>query len=233
MRAMIMAIMLVSSPALAQSVPSGQIPVTIGLGLRSGTFDAAGELDIYRVKLQQGQDYAFGAITPGDTNAFWTVKGPTGAILFSREVGEDEADGFEFRAGRTGTFTIQAQAEYGYPFAYTFRIDEDCRNNAKTKCTIKPSTTKNGALSWYLEADWLKLTNLTMGKFYTATLNMTSDTRGETASLEVKNGSGAFVAGGTGSTLQFKATANTVYLVVYGEDTGGQGGTYKVSLRQG
>jgi hypothetical protein len=34
-------------------------------------------------------------------------------------------------------------------------------------------------------------------------------------------------------TLRFKATANTVFLVVYGEDTGSKGGTYKVSLRKG
>jgi hypothetical protein len=159
MRAVAIIVLLAAIPAPAWPQ---EPPTTIGFGLHPATFEQAGELDTYRIQLTQGQDYAFGAITPGDTNAFWTIKGPTGAILFSKEVGEDEGDGFEFRAGRTGTFTIQAQEEYGYyPVKYTFRIDKDCRANAKTKCTIKPGATKNGALSWYSEGDWLKLTNLT------------------------------------------------------------------------
>jgi hypothetical protein len=216
-------------------------PTTIGFGQHSGTFEQAGDLDIYRIGLTEGQDYALGADAPGPASGNWRVKGPTGAILGTASSGYDEAGGFEFRAGRTGTFTIEAEEESrrdGYPLSYTFRLDKDCRGNAKTKCTIKPGSTKTNALSWYLEQDWLKLTNLTRGRFYTATLNFTPAGGREAALLEVANSSGATVASdvqGTENviTLRFKAAANTVFLVVYGEDNGGQGGTYKVSLRKG
>jgi hypothetical protein len=237
MRAVMIAALLTAIPAPAWPQ---EPPTTIGFGQHSGTFEQAGDLDIYRIQLTQGQDYALGADAPNNASGYWTVKGPTGAILGVASAGYDESDGFEFRAGRSGIFTIEAEEESsrdGYPVPYTFRLDKDCRGNAKTKCTIKPGATKDAALSSYLEQDWLKLINLTRGKFYTATLNFDGSGR-EDATLEIRNGSGATVAIATQvsdmvQTLRFKATANTVFLVVVGEDTGGTGNPYKISLRKG
>jgi hypothetical protein len=231
MRAVITAILLAASPALAQSVPSGQIPVTIGLGLHSGTFETAGNVDTYRVKLQQGQDYALGVSVGSNGWGEWTVRGPTGTVLGRADAGDgDSGWGFEFRAGRTGYFTIEGRhADGELPLGYSFRLYSDCRDDPKTQCTIQAGQTQGHTLAFGEGVDLVKLAGLTRGRTYTAAL-----LDGVHAGLAVTDGAGKVVAGGgeSDTSVTFKAGPATIFLRIRGWDAfGGAAGPYRLSLR--
>jgi hypothetical protein len=228
MKTMLIAALLAATPALAQEPPTTlQASVTAGTGLTRGTFEAAGDLDHYRVALVQGQDYAFGVqVQEGDGR--WIVKGPTGTVLGDDVSGENEGWGFEFRAGRSGYYTIEGR-EIGsavYPVHYTFRLNKDCRDDAKTRCTIRPGASRGNVFAHGNDVEWVKLTNVSAGRAYTATL-----TTGLKAGLAVRTSEGATVASGDKS-LSFKAPAGTLFIVVARpDDPYTAGGSWSLALR--
>jgi hypothetical protein len=228
MQKIILAALLAATPALAQEPPTTlQASATTGTGLNRGTFEAAGDLDRYRVALVQGQDYAFGVqVQEGDGR--WIVKGPTGTVLRDDVSGENEGWGFEFRAGRSGYYTIEGR-EAGsavYPVHYTFRLNKDCRDDAKTQCTIRPGASRGNIFAHGNDVEWVKLTNVSAGRTYTATL-----TTGLKAGLTLRTSEGAAVASGDKS-ISFKAPAGTLFIVVARpDDPYTAGGNWNLALR--
>jgi hypothetical protein len=232
----ILAALVAASPALAPATARCQEPPTTlqasatagtGTGINRGTFEAAGDIDTYRVQLQQGQDYAFGVLVE-EGDGRWTVKGPTSTVLGDDVSGENEGWGFEFRAGRTGYYTIEGR-EIGsatYPVHYTFRLNKDCRDDAKTRCTIRPGAGRGNIFAHGNDVEWVKLTNVSAGRTYTATL-----TTGLEAGLTVRTSAGATVASG-GKSLTFKAPAGTLFIVVARpDDPFTAGGSWDLALR--
>jgi hypothetical protein len=164
MRAVTIAALLTATPALAQEPPT-----TIKVGVQyNGAFEAAGDIDTYRIKLVQGQDYAIGI---NGRALEWTVRGPTGAVLCNDYALDGEDAGCEFRAGRTGYFTIEGRESEGLSdTGYTFRFYPDCLGSIKTRCQIKPGATQTHILAYGYDTDFVRLTNLKPGRTYTVEL---------------------------------------------------------------
>jgi hypothetical protein len=81
--------------------------------------------------------------------------------------------------------------------------------------------------------DWLKLTDLVRGRWYTATIVMADSTTPTFMALEVHSGAGVTVFE-SGASLRFRASASTVFLVVISSGNSyAPGQTYKLSLRAG
>lgn len=232
MRTIGLVALLASTPALAQEPPTPISPSAIepaGIGITSGTFGDPRDVDTWSARLTKGRDYAFGVRgTPYYSD--WRIKGPTGTVIWSGGTGENGGTGAEFRAGRDGTFLIEGRAaspeSVWYPARYEFRLHPDCRDDAKTRCQIRPGATQRHALAHGEEEDWIKLAGVVSGKSYTATV---ADCAINPA-LEVVTGSGSRLGRSEVGTLTFKAPGVTAYLKVDGEvDHNGCG--YSLSLR--
>jgi hypothetical protein len=232
MRMIALVALVAATPVLAQEPPTPISPSAIeatGIGITSGTFGDPHDVDTWSARLNQGQDYAFGVRgTPYYSN--WRIKGPSGAVIWSDGTGENGGTGTEFRAGTTGTFLFEGRAvspeAAWYPAKYEFRLHPDCRDDAKTKCQIRPGATQPHALAHGEEEDWVKLASVVSGKTYTATVASCPIN----PALEVLTGSGSRLARSETGTLTFKAPSVTAWLKVDGEvDHNGCG--YSLTLR--
>jgi hypothetical protein len=219
MRAVTIAALLAAAPAFAQEPPT-----TIKVGVQyNGAFEAAGDIDTFRIKLVQGQDYAVG-ITAGVSDSWWTLRGPTGTVLDADVSGLGESGGFEFRAGRTGYFTVEGREDAGASDSvYTLRFYPDCLGSVKTRCQIKPGATQSHTLAHGAkETDFVRLTNLKPGRTYTMKLI----TPPSGAELSIIKGAATVAQGGI-----FKAGTGTYYAMVTNDNVYNGSGPYKLSLR--
>jgi hypothetical protein len=222
MRAVTIAALLAATPALAQ-----EPPITVGFGVTTGVFEEAGDIDTYRINLTEGRDYVLGA-NAGNT-AEVTLKGPTGTLLCTLNPWEGEGDGCEFRAGRTGYFTIQAREDNNEAGGgYSFRLHPDCRDDTRTRCKIRPGATQNHLIAWGGDVDLVRLTDLRRGRTYTATLVLADPDACSGFNLSIVTGTGATV----GKDGTFKAGTDTLYAKVQGnDDFFCDDISYKLSLR--
>jgi hypothetical protein len=217
-RIAILALLLTTGVAVAQEPPT-----TIKVGVQyNGAFEAAGDIDTFRIKLVQGQDYAFG-ITAGASDSWWTLRGPTGTVLYADVAGLGENGGGELRAGRTGYFTLERREDAGRSDSgYFFRFYPDCLGSVKTRCQIKPGATQSHTLAHGTETDFVRLINLKPGRTYTVKLI----TPPSGAELSIIKGAATVAQGGN-----FKAGTGTYYAKVTNDNVYDGSGPYKLSLR--
>lgn len=167
------AALLLTFPAAAQTAPvviTPQADTSITIGVTRGAFGAPGEVDRFTTYLEDGQDYAVGV--DGESSR-WTVTGPTGALLCDDGANTEHDFGCEWRAGRSGWFTITGTKNdfetTVYPTPYTLRLSVDCKSTAQTRCKIKVGERLARTFTWGGDADAYGLRDLVAGRTYRVT----------------------------------------------------------------
>jgi hypothetical protein len=230
----IAAILAFSTPAVAQEPPttlrlSAESDASSVPSTRVGSFEVAGDTDTYRIYLEQGKDYAVGAISE---SAKWTLTGPTGTVLYNDGANLDHDWGHGFRAGRTGYFTITGikndfETET-YPSPYKLRVFHDCHATIKTRCILKAGQTINRGFGFGFDKDTFQLRNLAAGRRYT----LSGEWHSRSVSLEILDGTGKVVAlQPGGDPITFRASTSTRFVRVAVGDGFGWGG-YQLTLTQ-
>jgi hypothetical protein len=231
----ILAATLLATPALAQEPPTtvkamaetSSLPANI-----TGEWEAASDVDTYKVYLTQGTDYAFGVDQGTGNIATWTVRGPSGTILCTLNVNEDHDNGCERRAGATGWFTLTGRDgahpdANTYPGIYRARVAVDCRDSIKTKCTIMPGQTKTRMFDYGSDGDVYKLRSLVAGRTYRI------EYKGFTGrGLSILDGNGRIssIPDNT-SDISFRASSKTVYLRLDAANEPGGVDPYTITIR--
>jgi hypothetical protein len=232
MKRFTLAALLFSAPALAQEPPTTITATTDSSSpptISRGTFEAPGDVDTFRVYLEQGKDYAVGA--EGQTTE-WTLTGPTGTVLYQNNSYGDADWGYEFRAGRTGWFTVrgvkQDFEEDTYPAHYLVRAVNDCRSTIKTRCILKPGQSVSRNFGFGSDKDVYQLRGLTTGRRYS--IGLPSINRA--TELELLDGNGKVLAKtADGVPLAFRASSTTRF--VRAKVVDGMGwAAYQLSLTQ-
>jgi hypothetical protein len=208
------------------------LTLTNGVATVASDWQVPGEVDRYTVQLIQGQDYVLSNESFSDDIGRWQLGGPTGAVLCDMPtMPEGEFAGCEFRAGRTGWFTITGTAPAvdteGFPVDYALTLATDCRAGVKTKCVIRRGQTRNYTLGYGIDHEWIRLADLVGGRYYRITHTLPTDDVPEVALLD---GEGRVLASGTGASLRFRARS-AVRFVRLAIDNANRGLTpYRLSL---
>jgi hypothetical protein len=232
------------SAARAADVPSGPrtgATLPVRSGLTAGTFEVAGDSDWYRVRLEQGRDYAF--LLDSQDGARLRLRDAGGRILQHRDsFAFDENDGgFEYRAERTGTYFVEAvqdaSASADPSFnGYHLRVTQDCQDDLSTRCTLGIGEEKRQQqLTWSADSDFLRVT-LQRGQTYTvqldAEIGARLQLRDQHREVVASKGAGA---GATARITGFRAAYTGSYFVnVTGGGALGDvgGGSYRVGIRR-
>jgi hypothetical protein len=138
----------------------------------------------------------------------------------------DSSEGFEFRAGQTGTFWIRSSSEDDpSDEGPSGSLYTDCRNANNTQCRLLLTGDVKGGHAGHNDRDRWKTASLRKGRTYTLTLSSQNYTEVSATTATGKRLGGGHVSFGT-TTFRFRAPANgSLYIRTY------KGGPYTLQLR--
>lgn len=177
-----------ASAASAQGTdPAGDASTTATLDSAvNGQIDSAGDVDWYRVRVEQGRRYSF--TLDGVAGADGQALDPMIAIYDQEGVQlafNDDANGFNsavtFAPGVSGEVFVEArafseQATGGYRLAVSSAVlpPDDAGNGPDTRARIAPGRAVGGNIEYEGDVDWYRLSTRT-GNRYRITLNGADD----------------------------------------------------------
>jgi hypothetical protein len=168
-----------ASQAVAADIPANKkTPASFKIGkLAVSDFHQRFDHDWWKVTLEKGEHYAFKVGGCGNFHAEdLQLRNKDGKIIAgSLGCWEDGQAGLEIDAPYTGAYFIDTWAALGAyqyddptfrPITYGISSQKgECRNNAKTKCSLIVGQERSGDLFWGWDSDWWSV-QLGKGKRY-------------------------------------------------------------------
>jgi len=167
--------------------PAGDASTTATLtGAVDGQVDTAGDVDWYRLRVEQGQRYSF--TLDGVAGADGQALDPMIAIYDAEGVQlafNDDANGFNsavsYAPGASGEIFVEArafseQATGGYRLSVSSAPlpPDDAGNGADTRARVAPGRAVGGSIEYEGDVDWYRL-DVRTGQRYRITLNAVDD----------------------------------------------------------
>lgn len=153
----------VGTAATAADVPVGtasQATIIVNEPLTIGSFEAAGDVDWYRVELMGDGSYAFaGAPASADDESVLTLHDPAGRRLLSVASSGEYSQGFWFRAPQAGTYFLSMALRRAgkLPAGYSLRAATDLPPNASVRTVLEEGEPYGNRFDFATDEDWVRL----------------------------------------------------------------------------